>query len=133
MFVFGVKLGFTRKKVRCEPVCAKLFHIHLPKGELNTTNTTERQFCCGLVEFVVFKSVNQLIKVVSIGVNCVGQGSSDHTMVLRILKQDPRTPSPKQFLYDRNPFTFKAPVRRPNRVFNWKEYGAGCHYTKVLR
>ena len=31
----------------------------LPKAELNTKNSTKRQLCCCLVEFLVFNSVHQ--------------------------------------------------------------------------
>ena len=41
----------------------------LPKAELNTKNSTKRQLCCRLVEFLVFNSICQLIIVPSDGVN----------------------------------------------------------------
>ena len=31
----------------------------LPKAELNTKNSTKRQLCCRLVEFLVFNSIHQ--------------------------------------------------------------------------
>ena len=30
----------------------------LPKAELNTKNSTKRQLCCRLVEFLVFNSIH---------------------------------------------------------------------------
>ena len=37
----------------------------LPKAELNTKNSTKRQLCCRLVEFLVFNSICQIISVPS--------------------------------------------------------------------
>ena len=34
----------------------------LPKAELNTKNSTRRQLCCLLVEFLVFNSISHVIK-----------------------------------------------------------------------
>ena len=44
----------------------------LPKAELNTKNSTKRQLCCRLVEFLVFNSIGQLISLPSDEVYRVG-------------------------------------------------------------
>ena len=53
----------------------------MPKAELNTKNSTKRQLCCRLVEFLVFNSVHQLISVPSDEVYRVGDGGPDHAVV----------------------------------------------------
>ena len=57
----------------------------LPKAELNTKNSTKRQLCCRLVEFLVFNSIGQLISLPSDEVYRVGDGGPDHAVVLQIL------------------------------------------------
>ena len=56
----------------------------LPKAELNTKNSTKRQLCCRLVEFLVFNSIGQLISLPSIEVHRVGDGGPDHAVVLQL-------------------------------------------------
>ena len=34
--------------------------LYLPKAELNTKNSTKRQLCCRLVEFLVFNSITHV-------------------------------------------------------------------------
>ena len=41
----------------------------LPKAELKTKNSTKRQLCCLLVEFLAFNSIHQKISVPSSGIN----------------------------------------------------------------
>ena len=48
---------------------------------MNTKNSTKRQLCCRLVEFLVFNSVHQLISVPSDEVYRVGDGGPDHAVV----------------------------------------------------
>ena len=43
----------------------------LPKAELKTKNSTKRQLCCRLVEFLVFNSIHQKISVPTDGRNRV--------------------------------------------------------------
>ena len=57
----------------------------LPKAELNTKNSTKRQLCCRLVEFLVFNSIYQLISLPSDEVYRVGDGGPDHAVVLHIV------------------------------------------------
>ena len=45
----------------------------LPKAELKTKNSTKRQLCCCLVEFLVFNSICLKISVPSNGRNRVGK------------------------------------------------------------
>ena len=52
--------------------------------ELNTKNPTKRQQSCRLVEFLVFISVHQLIRVPSDEVYRVGNGGPDHAVVPHI-------------------------------------------------
>ena len=59
----------------------------LPKAELNTKNSTKRQLCCHLVEFLVFNSIGQLISLPSDEVYRVGDGDPDHAVVLHIGSQ----------------------------------------------
>ena len=58
----------------------------LPKAELNTKNSTKRQLCCRLVEFLVFNSIGQLISLPSDEVHRVSDGGPDHAVVLQMLK-----------------------------------------------
>ena len=63
----------------------------LPKAELNTKNSTKRQLCCRLVEFLVFNSIGQLISLPSDEVYRVGDGGPDHAVVLHIrIHKSPR-------------------------------------------
>ena len=64
----------------------------LPKAELNTKNSTKRQLCCRLVEFLVFNSIGQLISLPSDEVYRVGDGGPDHAVVLHILCVSPSPP-----------------------------------------
>ena len=45
--------------------------LFLPKVELKTKNSTKRQLCCRLVEFLVFNSIHYKISVPSNGRNRV--------------------------------------------------------------
>ena len=52
--------------------------MHLPKAELSTKNSTKRQLCCRLVEFLVFNSIQQLLSVPCDEVYRVRDGGPDH-------------------------------------------------------
>ena len=56
----------------------------LPKAELNTKNSTKRQLCCRLVEFLVFNSIGQLISLPSDEVYRVCDDGPDHAVVLQL-------------------------------------------------
>ena len=56
-----------------------------PKAELNTKNSTKRQLCCRLVEFLVFNSIGQLISLPSNEVYRVGDGGPEHAVVLQMI------------------------------------------------
>ena len=76
-WVFGVQLGLRQthalikmKTIRRGKVPPAILLISsrliqclcLPKAELNTKNSTRRQLCCLLVEFLVFNSISHVIK-----------------------------------------------------------------------
>ena len=47
--------------------------LRMPKAEFKTKNSTKRQLCCRLVEFLVFNSICLIISVPSNAVNRVGK------------------------------------------------------------
>ena len=101
-WVFGVQLGLRQTQSLINTNCITLSSslldygevtrsinqcLCLPKAELNTKNSTKRQLCCRLVEFLVFNSIYQLISLPSDEVYRVGDGGPDHAVVLHMCLQ----------------------------------------------
>ena len=77
-WIFGVQVQLGLRQTQalintnCITLSSSLLHygevtrsinqcLCLPKTELNTKNSTKRQLCCRLVEFLVFNSICQII------------------------------------------------------------------------